>query len=367
MFERYKKLSKLSDLFTSLIDMDGTDRARRKLQKIQKNERLFLFSHSYSEFLSTLLDVSILKNKIDFVKLFIEFGAPIDGQALYKALTNDRIEIFKFFVDNVKEDFKIPDNIKDTKRTHWNHFWDILFSKYMNESAYRLLKYDCSVKDYTSGIIYDLFEKAAARGNLTAAKHIADQIYGEKRTRDTKLRLFHNCLRGRNIELARYILGDDRPRDCIDYRLYSYDDIVIGACYNIDKDFIVFLVEIGMKLDVVIGDTTPLTAVIHSYQKHKSDREKRIGLTDTLLKGGVNVNRQIGSYRSTALLEACEEREVEIVEFLLSHGADPNIKSYRGGTAPDCFRTPLEHIKTRINRDDKYDKLSNMLLSAMSK
>jgi uncharacterized protein len=86
-------------------------------------------------------------------------------------------------------------------------------------------------------------------------------------------------------------------------------------------------------LVVLVG----LLATVNIYSE-KSELSSKAGVGDidavkALVESGANINVQDESYGFTPLMSACEHNYIDMVRYLLSKGADPNIRAKDGSTA----------------------------------
>ena len=96
------------------------------------------------------------------------------------------------------------------------------------------------------------------------------------------------------------------------------------------------LIEHKAETDLcVAGKVTPLLM---------ASRHGNIKITRTLLNAGSNVN-QIGPTGVTALYTACERADVEMVELLLTHGANPNTQ--QAGIPQHV----MQQVSTNVNEE----------------
>lgn len=112
------------------------------------------------------------------------------------------------------------------------------------------------------------------------------------------------------------------------------------------KDIIKLLLDNGAKANVVrTVYRTPLHVVAMSGEKDKE-------IADRLIKAGANINAK-DLFDETPLHRAAMDGSSEFVEFLLSSGADKNIKNAKKETAADLAR---KNKKTEVK--DLIDKFS---------
>lgn len=80
-----------------------------------------------------------------------------------------------------------------------------------------------------------------------------------------------------------------------------------------------------------------LLAIVNIYSQ-ESELVAKAGINDleavkALVESGADIDAQGDAYGYTALLSACEHNYIEMVRYLLSKGADPNIRANDGSTA----------------------------------
>lgn len=83
------------------------------------------------------------------------------------------------------------------------------------------------------------------------------------------------------------------------------------------------------RLEYKIESYNNLGPLIQAIQKQQYDKMKQ------LIDAGYNVNEEINSYPSTALLHAIHQKDLEAVKLLVENGADVNIHVKNGGIPLD--------------------------------
>lgn len=88
---------------------------------------------------------------------------------------------------------------------------------------------------------------------------------------------------------------------------------------------------------------TPLHGVVDELHRHRGEEDtpRLKEMMQLLLDAGCDVNAQ-NRHGETVLL-SCLHQEVALVQFLLEHGADPNIVTKRGTTTMSYFHHPLQY------------------------
>lgn len=84
---------------------------------------------------------------------------------------------------------------------------------------------------------------------------------------------------------------------------------------------------------MLVGTTVTLS--IHSQESELLSKASvgDVEAVKAIVESGVNINAQDASYGYTALISACEHNYVEMARYLLSKGADPNVRANDGSTA----------------------------------
>lgn len=96
--------------------------------------------------------------------------------------------------------------------------------------------------------------------------------------------------------------------------------------------------------------------LLDTPRKGTDDYDAYIKLLETYLPLGINVNVQDKKYGDTPLMRAIVDVDAGIIELLLKHGADLDIKSTKGTTARDALRDEpflSERFKDYINSSKK--------------
>lgn len=117
---------------------------------------------------------------------------------------------------------------------------------------------------------------------------------------------------------VRLPIDDDHPE-------LIHDIVSSGA----KTEAIEYVIRLGVDLEA--RDMNHRTAL------HVACNENRLEAVQVLVNAGADINAlTISDGEWTPLMEACTAGSIQIVEFLLEHGADPMIvNSYEGGTARD--------------------------------
>jgi ankyrin repeat protein len=138
--------------------------------------------------------------------------------------------------------------------------------------------------------------------------------------------LWYSISRGRNLPLARFLLGEgSTPEYCL-----------WAAGFADDVEAIDLLVRHGARIDPVAEDETPFLGAI---------KWSRFAAAERLLHHGANVNFQSSKGVTALHLVLKKDSAPEHVAMLIRHGADPTIKSKDG-------KSPLDLVARR--RDKTY-------------
>lgn len=135
---------------------------------------------------------------------------------------------------------------------------------------------------------------------------------------------------GRNILLYTLRLPDNHP-DNLNVAFVKWlltQDIDINQCDNEGKNALMYLSALHIEIDLNNLSSFRFHGEYSALLYQKVEQL----LTLLLQKGNCAINHQ-DTYGNTALLYACESSGFSIIELLLAHGADPNIKNKKLITA----------------------------------
>lgn len=85
------------------------------------------------------------------------------------------------------------------------------------------------------------------------------------------------------------------------------------------------------RLILILGITLITMAVVHGYDIYDACRDGDVEILSTLIKARTDINA-VDNFGNTPLFYASASADPEIVEYLLSLGADPDIANSRGLT-----------------------------------
>ncbi len=98
---------------------------------------------------------------------------------------------------------------------------------------------------------------------------------------------------------------------------------LIAACLSGQTEAVRFLIERGANVNMSLGGNTPLLAAL-GYPRGSHARAANAEIVELLIQAGAEVNRPY-LLRLTALSEAVQSNQKEVVHLLLGVGADPNV------------------------------------------
>lgn len=115
----------------------------------------------------------------------------------------------------------------------------------------------------------------------------------------------------------------------VNLKRYTGDTPLMLAAGSDNVNTVTVLLKAGADPNVKVlsphaGELTPLTRAINFSEQH------RIEIAEILLAAGVEINPR-GNFFVSPLMQAVED--LEMVKLLIAHGADVNLKNFRGATA----------------------------------
>ncbi|MBI3589787.1 MAG: ankyrin repeat domain-containing protein [Candidatus Melainabacteria bacterium] len=193
-----------------------------------------------------------------------------------------------------------------------------------------------------------IFPASMLKGLSSTYKNAPDRVNG----------LFFLAVEAGDIKAVNKIIsipGFDvnKPKDVRGHTALM--NAAFNNCYKIVQALINKGANVNVKTEGPAGGYTALHAAIEGSVLE--DTDGNIGIINLLLKHGANIN---GGDGFTPLMEAAIQANKEIVELLLSNGADPNLKDNEGHTALDFIKDGRAHGNTQLIRE-----LTDLLSKAM--
>lgn len=135
---------------------------------------------------------------------------------------------------------------------------------------------------------------------------------------------------------------------------------LMSALYKCDrpggKECVKALVELGCLVD---GDAQDDPTVVNCVA-HFVNEDLALEMLQTIVPLGADVNAATSRMGNTALHDAVPYRRLELVRFLLEHGADPTIKNQQGQSPIDWLRSRIEG-ESRFSRRTEFAEILSML------
>ncbi len=193
------------------------------------------------------------------------------------------------------------------------------------------------------GIVEFLTERGARFGRkfkeaalLSAYEHgsldivrllIADGVNVNIGASDAQPLLIHVIGRG-DVEILDLVL--DAGAD-VNIRDRNGNPALVNAILAAQYESAMRLIERGASVNVKGVNWTPI---------HVAADRGRVGLCKALLDAGASVD-QLATVKRTALMQASQHKFADVVELLLEHGADPNLKDEKLHSPSDLSRDGL--------------------------
>lgn len=164
---------------------------------------------------------------------------------------------------------------------------------------------------------------------------------------------------------------------------YAIDSVEPGLYFNTDLEILKYLLEKGFSknspkiygysiLFYFIDNYSIWNAPIYNdVQKQLisnglkgKDRQKVLNIIKLMVEKGANINFTSPDYNESILFTAINTHDPYLIDYLLKHGADPNIVTYDGYTALSLTEEYISIYKEKyqIKIRKEYEKIKEILL-----
>lgn len=176
---------------------------------------------------------------------------------------------------------------------------------------------------------------ASLEGHLEVVQYlVANGANINMKTNVGRTALIVASLKG-HLEIVKHLF--DRDPDAINMQTMSGDSALTHASEAGHVEIVRYLVGKGAKTNLKTTDDDLTALILASGNGHLS-------VVQILVEGNANLNL-VTKEGNTALMHAVSSNETAVVEYLLEHGARPNIQNIQERTALDLVRdTEIESI-----------------------